>query len=349
VEEKEAMKRSKVLAAAGLVLAAASLSLAQVGRGRDVPVRLLPDLTTVLISAKGNKAVVRVLNVCKGDAPASRVKLTVSSGADKKSASGSVIEEDVPPLSGTASMNLGKRSVDLVITLDASSAVKSFDGKFIRLMVDPLDKIREASEGNNWYEKGVGAAQPFPDAGGYCDAPAAKMASPSFNITGKQKVANSTTYKLSVSNWKAFPVSWFTPDVSLPPNPCDGGGHARARMLAHFVVVKSDNGTAYKAGCKPLDSPSNLTALEFTAAGVLSDLDQVKITLEDRATGAKSSSEPFLVGWYDWANALVPLGCKNFLGRNGNYLCTTDDGFSACENLRRQGKPLRCTRAGKAQ
>lgn len=343
------MKMNAILLAGLLVLAAASQSLAQVGRGGgETPVRLLPDLKTSLVSAAGTKAIVRVVNVCRGDAPAARVRLTVSFGADKNSGAGLTMEDDVPPLAGTASTKIGKKSADIVFTLDASDKVKSFDGKFIRLNVDPLDKIKEASEGNNWNEKGVGAAQPFPEKGGYCDAPPAKMPSPSFNISGKQKVANGTAYTLAVSNWKAFPVSWFTGDASLPPNPC-GGGNPAARLLAHITVVKSNNGISYDAGCKALGNPVDLTALQFKAAGVLSDLDKVKITIEDRVTKAKASSEPFVAGWYDWAQALVPLGCKNFLGRNGNYLCNTDGGYSACEKLRQQGKPLKCTRAGKPQ
>jgi hypothetical protein len=338
------MKVNITLLAGVLLLAAVSQAPAQVGRGGETPVRLLPDLKTSLISANGTKAIVRVVNVCKGDAPAARVELWVSPG-EKKGPGGLVMEGDVPPLTGTSSMKIGQRSADVVFTLDASDKFKTFDGKFIRLKVDPLDKISEASEGNNWWEPD---AQPFPDKGGYCDAPPIRMPTPSFNITGKQKVANGTTYMLTVSNWNAYPVAWFPALTFLPPTQC-GDQSVKARMLAHIMVVKHNNGLTYDAGCKPLDNPQSLQTLKFTAAGVLSDLDKVKIILEDRGVKAKTASEPFLVGWYDWSQALVPLGCKNFLGRNGNYLCNTDEGFSACEKQRQQGKPLKCTRAGKPQ
>lgn len=48
------------------------------------------------------------------------------------------------------------------------------------------------------------------------------------------------------------------------------------------------------------------------------------------------------------AQTLQP-GCKNFLGREGNYLCSTDQSFQACETFRQQGKPIKCTRQGKKQ
>lgn len=336
------MKTRTLCVAILCALAAPAVARAQAGTGGNgTPFVYRPDLKAGLVSAGGTKAVVRVLNVCKGDAPASRVRVSVA-GGPQKNTPGTVFEEDVPPLLGTASTQPGRRSADVVITLDGSAAVKSFDNKYIRIDADPFDRVREASETNNWWEP---KAQPFPEPSGYCDGPAPKAPAPAFRISGKQKAGGRTAYTLAVSNAGEYPAAWFTSGGKLPPNPC-GPGAAQTRMVARVSVVKGNNGAAYAAACKPLGGWIEFQTLEFSAAGTLSDMDKVRVTLEDRLTGAKVTSSDYLVGWYEWAQALVPLGCKNFLGRHGDYLCAKDEGFAACEQLRRQGRPVKCTRAG---
>ncbi len=46
--------------------------------------------------------------------------------------------------------------------------------------------------------------------------------------------------------------------------------------------------------------------------------------------------------------ALVDKGCKFFLGRKNDYLCTTQESFALCETLKKEGKGLieRCRLAG---
>lgn len=45
--------------------------------------------------------------------------------------------------------------------------------------------------------------------------------------------------------------------------------------------------------------------------------------------------------------ALNAKGCGSFLGRLGDYLCTSDNGLAACEKARKEGKAMVCRRAGK--
>jgi hypothetical protein len=166
------MKLKNVCAASlFMLLATAATARAQVVEKRGNLVVYLPDLKVSLLSAAGDKAVVRVTNVCKGDAKPSRVSLWIYGGADKKTNYG-VLEEDVPALVGTSSTKLGgKKSADVTFSLKVfalGEKIKTFSGKFLRVQADPQDKIKEASEGNNWWEP---VAQPFPDKGGYCDPP----------------------------------------------------------------------------------------------------------------------------------------------------------------------------------
>ena len=54
------------------------------------------------------------------------------------------------------------------------------------------------------------------------------------------------------------------------------------------------------------------------------------------------TSSSVVVGALEGDQALFPLGCKRFLGRATDFICTKKLGFDACENLRKQGKPIIC-------
>lgn len=91
---------------------------------------------------------------------------------------------------------------------------------------------------------------------------------------------------------------------------------------------------------------ADLRTLGVTVAGAPADADKVYITLEDRLTGERYESGAYTVGWYGVGKLLFPVGCKHFLGRAGQFLCSTEQGMTACENLKKQGKPVQCTRQG---
>jgi hypothetical protein len=336
------MKMNTILLAGLLVLAAASQSLAQVGRGGATPVRLLPDLKILLVSAKGNQAVVRVQNVCKGDAPATKLFMFIYKGASKGSSLDSFRSEDVPPLIGANSTKIGKSSADMAITLPAGTTL---DGKFIRLEVDRFNTVKESSEGNNFYEKGTDAAQPFPEKPGYCDGGAGDFPPPAFKLTSIVQSGSGTTYTFAVSNWENVPENWFLGNA--PTTIQCGNIQYAARMIAHIYTLKS-NGATQEAGCRPFDK-KELGNLSFTIAGLVSDSAKVKITLEDRVLKARYSSPLFEVEPFILLKGLNALGCKTFLGNPNSFLCTTDSGFKSCEDIRKGGKPIKCTRTGKPQ
>jgi hypothetical protein len=114
------------------------------------------------VSVNGTKAVVQIINQCKGSVPKSRILLRLYKGATKDSGEGSLIEFDVPALAGggTASAEIDLKS--------PAGVSKTFVGKYYRFELDPNDKIKEMIEHNNWYEKEI---QPFPDSITSCEPP----------------------------------------------------------------------------------------------------------------------------------------------------------------------------------
>jgi hypothetical protein len=120
------------------------------------PVKLLPDL---VVSAKWNKAegelTVTISNICKGkmEKPAT---IFIFPYTDKSKQSYTVISNGFPALGP------GGKYTKVFTSGYIKGAVH------MRVVVDYDNKIREASEGNNWWEP-VGV--PFPEKGGYCDPP----------------------------------------------------------------------------------------------------------------------------------------------------------------------------------
>jgi hypothetical protein len=105
---------------------------------------------------------------------------------------------------------------------------------------------------------------------------------------------------------------------------------------------------AAEAACRPFYK-NEMGNLSFTVAGLTPDSAKVKSTLEDRVFKAKYSSPLFDVEQFILLKGLNALGCKTFLGNPNSFLCTTDSGFKSCEDMRKNGKPIKCTRAGKPQ
>ncbi len=214
-----------------------------------------------------------------------------------------------------------------------------------KVTIDPENGVKESNENNNETAmldgpKGL-KINPI-------DTSEKKMSQPSIRITGQKGLpGNRTAYQLAVLNWSDYPTEFFQSidENVLPPSAC-ASMQSKARMLVHLSVAIG-SGKPKRVGCKPLNSPQDLQKLELIVSGVLEDTDKVLVTLEDRFTKAKADSYPLMEGWTGMGKLLQTVGCKNFLGREGNYLCTTDQGFETCEDLRKQGKPIKCTIAGK--
>ena len=134
------------------------------GGNKGNPSASLPDLkvTDVQIGGNGgNKATVIISNACNGDVQASgsiRVKLTIYKGADKSSGVDYYTYGNMAPLAGNTSSNF----ITMLSHLDKA---QSFNGRYLRVDVDPDNTIKEIVESNNWWETG---AAPFPEHSGYC-------------------------------------------------------------------------------------------------------------------------------------------------------------------------------------
>ena len=167
------MKNKMVpLASILLLFGMASLAFAQkiekdpngsLGKDRNKnPVKLLPDLvvgTTYKPTAKIMKVI--VANKCKGSAPASTVEMTVTYQGTQGAQYFKLLK-DVPPLAPGA-----KADVTFEIPVN-HPVIKSLADKYYTFVVDPFNKVKEASEGNNWWKPDVTS---FPEKGGYCDPP----------------------------------------------------------------------------------------------------------------------------------------------------------------------------------
>ena len=159
--------KTKILLAASILLLGGTLF--QANAQNKVPPKpnpnafkvFLPDFRITSVKTDGGKMTVTVTNQCKAKAPASRMRLEIFQGPTKDSAAASYLENDVPALAG------GEQAT---VTFDLANApnlqYKLFTRHYYRLEADPLNKIKEMSEGNNWYEKD---SAPFPDSADICN------------------------------------------------------------------------------------------------------------------------------------------------------------------------------------
>ena len=164
--------KTKTLLAAGILFFCGALfqSNAQVQPNPKVKVPptpnpnaikvFLPDFRITSVKTDGSKLTVTVTNQCKGKAPSSRLRLNVYGGPTKGSPGGVDLENDVPALAAGA-----HATVTFDLATVANLQYKLFTRHYYRLEADPLDKIKEMSEDNNWYEKD---SAPFPDPANIC-------------------------------------------------------------------------------------------------------------------------------------------------------------------------------------
>ncbi len=126
------------------------------------PIKIfLPDLRITNVIINGGKMDVEVTNMCKTPAGGNRLVLVLNEGPNKKSKPGEQVELDVPPLKA------GEKTTLTYDMQEYKSKYTTFIGRHYRLEVDATNKVKEAQEGNNYFEKG---AVPFPNGPHSCDA-----------------------------------------------------------------------------------------------------------------------------------------------------------------------------------
>ncbi len=289
----------------------------------------LPDLTIENTFVKGSSVVAQIRNKGQVGSPDLSVRIRI---LDQNGKQVSYLDKK---------MGATFQNMPATITFDLGN--QNLTRKSYQVVIDPAKLVKESDETNN--ETQV-LEFPAPKVKLNIDPEQAnKLRAPTFAITAAQPSGQNTLYLLSVTNWESFKPEWFQSLQNvLPPNPCGPGNYTNARLQARISVIKT--GMPLNAGCKPLNSQQDLKSLQFESAFPLKDSDRVQITLVDRLNNSKYESEPYAVGWLGLGKILSPQGCKYFLGRAGSFLCTSKQGFDACENLRKQGKPIKCTQAG---
>jgi hypothetical protein len=291
----------------------------------------LPDLTVQQTVADDSS--VKVIYANKGTGAASHPELKVEL---------SIYDKSGKQLFSTSKVTGGVSAGSVRQVVIASGQVSLRNNRY-QVRIDAGDAIKESNENNNQT-----AMLDGPKGMKINPVSAEHVFPPTINLTDIQPAANGrTTYRLAVTNADKFKAEWFqSMENVLPPSPC-GNGSTNARLLARMVVIR--NGMPLPVSCKPLNSPQYLRTLEFTIPNKLADADRVRVTVEDRASDSKYDSEAYTVGWFGVGKILFTVECKHFLGRAGSFACTTDQGFNACENLRQQGKPIKCMRTPKTQ
>jgi hypothetical protein len=139
-----------------LLFGTASLASGQkTGKDPKGPlVKLLPDLVVIVNWNKTEgEANVTVKNICKGTSVPTSVIIFVY-GTENSTKYTAMLSDGVPVLAPGGSYS----------HLFSSGYLKSP----IKVVVDYEHKVKEAAEGNNWWEPN---AQPFPQKGGYCNPP----------------------------------------------------------------------------------------------------------------------------------------------------------------------------------
>jgi hypothetical protein len=235
---------------------------------------------------------------------------------------------------------------------------RSLSGNHYQVKVDEANTLEESNESNN--ETGIlnGPGlkiKPLTDAERAAFTLSFSMKDKQERLTKVgQREVKVIDYIFTVDNADSFPKEWFQTLDVLASMRC-GTGESKARLIAEIKWQLEKDGHFDKAGvwirdtCKPLMSLQDLATIKLSIPEERGVPDKVMIVVRDRLTGIAHESSAYLVGAFGIGKLLFPLGCKSFLGRNSDFLCTSHNGFAACENLRKQGKPLTCRMAGKKE
>jgi CARDB protein len=206
----------------------------------------------------------------------------------------------------------------------------SMRGKSFKVRVDTDDAVNESNEGNNETIMLDGPAA----------IEATALASPILVITNKRDEGERTTYMLTIPNSDKYPASYFQLLDALPPSPC-GEQKTKARMLMR--ISAEANGRVYVNRCTPLASPQALRAFNITIPTGIIAQAKISVVVEDRLLGVEQKSLSQFTGLY----GLTLPTCKNFLGRQGELWCESKVSYDACENLKKNGVPVKCGIIGK--
>ena len=207
---------------------------------------------------------------------------------------------------------------------------RSMHGKSYQLKIDTNNTVDESNENNNETAMLEGPAA----------IEAAAVPTPDLAITNKREDGQRTTYVLTIVNSAKYPAADFQVIDALPPDPC-GEHPTKARMLLRISAER--NGAVYFNRCVPLSSPQILRSFDVTIPSGLVAQTKISVVIEDRLLGAQQKSIPQLTGLF---NLSLPT-CKNFLGRQGEIMRESQTSFAACENLKKNGVPVKCGLAGK--
>ncbi len=308
------------------------------------PAALLPDLLVKKVDADDSSVIVTLQNQGKANTGGAKYDVTLQV-FDVKNKFLYKINRPAPGL-----------SPNQFNQLQIDTGGRSLSGKHYQVKVDEANTLKEEDEGNN--ETAILAApitkiKPM-DTSDRTTIPL------SFRMTDKQehftKVGQRNVkvidYIFAVDNASAFPKDWFQ-NLNVLPSVFCGTGQTNARLIAMISWRLETDGKFDKAGmwmkdsCKPLMSQQDLASLRLSMPEERAVPDKVMIVVKDRLTGITHESSAYPVGAFGIGKLLFPLGCKSFLGRASDFLCSEQTGFAACENLRKQGKPLTCRMAGK--
>jgi len=227
---------------------------------------------------------------------------------------------------------------------------KSLMAKRYQVKVDEANAVEESNEDNNETEMLSGPALKLKPGG------ETTSVALSLSLTGElkhdaigigKKPIKRVDYLLKLGNPHPFPNEWYQSLTVLPPTNCEGK-QTNARLILQ-ILWKSDKENEYaKAGvwlralCKPLMSFQDLSAPQFAMNDDYAVPDHLKIVVLDRLTGITHESNDVPVAVFGIADVLVPLGCSELVGRTDDFYCKNKTAMAACENLQKQGKPIKC-------
>ena len=162
-------------------------------------------------------------------------------------------------------------------------------------------------------------------------------------VSSGQLQGKMTAYDLAITNAK-FPADAFEP-LPMLPNQC-AGKSSTARLQADVIWGRQgkDSEPIMRGTCIPIVSQQDLAKMTFNLGAEKGTASLLQVIVHDRLMGIDHKSNVYPVGAFGIAKVLWSVGCKPFLGRPDDFLCSPS-GMVACENLRKQGKPINCRAA----
>jgi hypothetical protein len=148
-------------------------------------------------------------------------------------------------------------------------------------------------------------------------------------------------YTFRVLNAAKFPVDAFAPLTVLPPESCWNNAPSNRRLVLELAYGTGQSPNQ-KGLCMPLTSQGELASIGFSLAEERAIAKTARIAVRDRLTGVRHESGVIEIDAFGVDAALAQVGCKRFLGRANEFLCTSATGLAACQNLKAQGKPIVC-------